>query len=386
MTRLGLGFTLILFGVQAFNGAHGVEKGDEAPFLWVYVGTYTEGKSKSQGIYRCELDLTTGKLKNRGLAIETASPSFLAIHPKRKHLYAVGEAGGKKNGVSAFAIDEKTGKLTLLNQKSSEGAGPCHLVLDREGKHVLVANYGGGNVAVLPIEPDGKLRDASCVIQHEGKGTDPKRQDKPHAHSINLDREGRFAYAADLGLDKVLIYRYDATAGKLAPADPAFAATAPAAGPRHFTFLPDGKFAFVINELANTITVFEHNPKTGALKEIQTIGTLPADFMGTNFTAEVVAHPSGRFLYGSNRGHDSIAVFTVDEMTGMLAAAGHVPTGGKWPRHFNVDPTGKFLLVANQQSDNVTVFAIDPATGGLKATESSVEIGQPACVQFLFAP
>ncbi len=351
--------------------------------LWVFVGTYT-GKN-SKGIYLLELDLATGKLEAKGLAGEAVNPSFLAIHPNQRFLYAVsevGNVGGKKSGaVASFAIDPKTGKLTELNREPSGGAGPCHLVVDGGGKNVLAANYSGGSVAVLPIQEDGKLKPPSSVQQHEGKGVNPRRQEAPHAHSINLDPLGKFAFAADLGLDKVLIYKFDAESGKLAAH--AEAALAPGAGPRHFAFHPTGRWTYVINEMLCTVTAFAYDAEKGRLKEIQTITTLPHEVKEGYSTAEVVAHPSGRFVYGSNRGHDSIAIFRVDRETGRLTAAGHEPTQGKTPRNFNVDPTGRFLLAANQNSDTITVFRIDPQAGTLRPTGQTVEVPSPVCVRFM---
>jgi 6-phosphogluconolactonase len=356
--------------------------------LWVYIGTYT-GKT-SKGIYRCELDLATGKLSAPKLVAEVSNPSFLALHPNQRFLYAVGEVGnfgGKKTGgVSAFAIDPKTGDLALLNQQASGGAGPCHIVVDKEGKNALVANYGGGGAAALPIQADGKLKEASAVVQHQGKSVNPKRQEAPHAHSINLDPGNRFAFVADLGLDKVMVYRFDPAKGTLTANDPPAAAVTGGAGPRHFAFHPSGKYAYVINELANTVTAFSYDPDRGVLKELQTVTTLPADFKGTSYTAEVVVHPSGKFLYGSNRGHDSIAVFAIDAATGKLTPAGHQAAGIKTPRNFNSDPTGTYLLVGNQGGDNVMVFRIDPKTGELKDTGNKIEVGAPVCLKMLPVP
>jgi 6-phosphogluconolactonase len=358
--------------------------GEPAPRkLWVFVGTYTGGKSK--GIYRLELDAAAGKLGEPKLAAESNSPSFLAIHPRGKFLYAVNEGsvkGKKGGGVSAFAIDRKTGGLTLLNQESSVGAGPCHLIVDAAGKHVLVANYGGGSALVLPIAADGSLQGASSFVQHEGKSVNPKRQEAPHAHSINLDKAGRFAFVADLGLDKVLIYRYDAARGTLTPNEPAAATLKPGAGPRHFAFHPSGKFAYVINELDSTLTAFDYDAGTGALRERQTLSTLPKSHPG-NSTAEVVVHPSGKFVYGSNRGHNSIAVFTVDPESGKLQAAGHQGHLIKTPRNFAIEPGGRYLLVGNQAGDSIGVFAIDQATGALTPVGEPVAVPAPVCIRFL---
>jgi 6-phosphogluconolactonase len=348
----------------------------------VYAGTYTQGKSK--GIYLLELDMETGALTVAGSGPQVVNPSFLAIHPNRRFLYACNETGdfeGQKSGaVSAFAIAPETGQLTLLNRQASRGTAPCHLTVDREGKHVLVANYSSGSVAVLPILPDGKLGPATGFVQHEGHGPNPARQEGPHAHSINLDAANRFAVAADLGLDKLMVYRLDAARGTLTPNDPPSAPVAPGAGPRHFAFHPNGRFAYVINELNSTVTAFAWDALHGTLKELQAISTLPPDFQGTNYPAEVQVHPSGKFLYGSNRGHDSIVIYTINARTGQLRRIGNQPTGGRNPRNFCLDPTGTYLLAANQDSDNIVVFRIDPKTGGLSPTGHTAEVPKPVCV------
>jgi 6-phosphogluconolactonase len=348
--------------------------------LWVYVGTFT---GKSKGIYLSELDLRSGELSAPTLAATTTSPSFLALHPNRRFLYSVNEidnfARMKSGSVSAFAIDPQTGALTLLNQQPSRGAGPTHLAVDKQGKNVLVANYGGGSVAVLPIGEDGRLAPATGFEQHVSSNV--KRP--PHAHCITLDAANRFAFVADLGLDKVLIYQYDAAQGLLAPNDPPFATVPPGSGPRHFTFHPNGRSAYVINELASTVTTFRYDAAKGALEPLQTISTLPADFTKTNSTAEIVVHPSGKFLYGSNRGHNSIAIFAIDADTGQLTPVGHEPTQGKTPRNFAVDPTGAFLLAANQDSGTIVVFRIDPETGRLTATGHTAEVSMPVCLEMM---
>jgi 6-phosphogluconolactonase len=377
----GLALALLF---PALTAADGPAKPDK---LWLYVGTYTQ-PNKSKGIYRLDFDLATGKLSEPQLAGEVVNPSFLAIAPDHHFLYAVGEvddfAGKKKTGgVSAFSIDGKTGDLKLLNQQPSKGTGPCYIVTDKAGKHVLVANYGGGSAAVLPIEAHGKLGEATGFQQHTGKSVDKGRQGEPHAHSINLDAANRFAFVADLGLDKVMIYKYDADKGTITPNDPPSAAVAPGSGPRHFAFHPNGHYAYVINEMANTITAFKYDAHKGALEELQTISTLPKDFKGQSWTAEVQVHPSGKFVYGSNRGHNSIAVFTVDEKTGKLTAAGYQDSGIKTPRNFAIDPTGKYLLVGNQDGDSIVVFAIDPKTGELKPTGNSAKVFAPVCLKFM---
>lgn len=350
----------------------------------VYVGTYTRDVSK--GIYAWRFDPVSGKLTPLGLAAETTNPSFLAIHPNRKFLYAVGEISGpgqKGGAVSAFAIDPASGRLTLLNQVSSKGAGPCHINLDKTGRVALAVNYGSGSVVALPVQEDGRLGEAASFIQHEGSSVNPKRQQGPHAHSVNLSPDNRFAFVADLGLDKILIYRLDPATATITPNDPPFATVAPGSGPRHFAFHPGGKFAYVINELASTVTAFAYEAAKGGLKEMQTISTLPAGFQGNNSTAEVVVHPSGRFLYGSNRGHDSIALFRIDPRKGTLAMVEQTPSGGKVPRNFNIDPSGGWLLAANQGTNNIALFRIDAKTGRLSATGTVLEAGAPVCVRFV---
>jgi 6-phosphogluconolactonase len=374
--------TVIALAVFAASAAGDAAK---ATKFWVYIGTYTGGKSK--GIYRCEFDAATGQLSEPILAAEITNPSFLAIHPCNRYLYAVGEVPkfeGKPGGaVTAFSIDPASGELKRLNQKSSGGAGPCHVIVDRQGKNVLVANYGGGSASVLRIEEDGRLGARTGFVQHSGKGSDPARQEGPHAHSINLDAANRFAFVADLGLDQVFIYRFDPDKGTLEKTHPPSVKVEPKSGPRHFAFHPNGRYAYVINELANTITAMSYDAETGALTPIQTISTLPTGYKERTWTAEVQVHPSGRFLYGSNRGHNSIAVFVIDEKTGKLTAAGHQAEGIKTPRNFSIDPTGKFALVANQDGDSILVFHIDDQTGALQATGVKGEVGKPVCVKFM---
>ncbi|MFC1805801.1 lactonase family protein [Planctomycetota bacterium] len=380
MCVVGAASALVLCLAGAFAGEDAA-----AGKMLVYVGGRAKGKGG--GIHRYHLDLGSGKLTWIGVTQDVANPSFLAIHPGRRFLYAVNEVGrirGKRTGaVSAFAIDPKTGGLTFLNQQPSGGPGPCHLVVDKTGKCVLAANYSGGSVCVLPVGGDGRLGKATAFVQHEGSSVDPRRQTAPHAHSINLSPDNRFAFAADLGLDKVLVYRFDAAKGTLAPNDPPFAKVAPGAGPRHFAFRPDGRFAYVINELSSTVTAFRYDAGKGVLAEIQTLTTLPKGFAGDSYTAEVQVHPSGKFLYGSNRGHNSIAVFAIDADTGKLRPAGHRSVQGDWPRHFGIDPTGAFLLAANRRTNNIVVFRIDPATGALKPTGHTVEVPAPVCVKMM---
>ena len=368
-----------------FTGERVVAAEPAAGSQLVFLGTYTRG-GKSKGIYVCRLDLATGELKDLKLAAKTKNPSFLAVHPSGKHLYSVSEIAdfeGKKTGaVSSFALDSKSGVLKFLNKKPSGGGGPCHLVVDQAGKNVLVANYGGGSVNVLPIGSDGKLGDPTGFVQHKGSSVNPRRQKAPHAHSINLDVKGDFAFAADLGLDKVLVYRFDGARGTLAPNKVPSVSVAPGSGPRHFAFRSDGRFAYVINEMVSTVTAFAYDSKAGVLTPIQTITTLPADYTGKgNSTAEVQVSPDGRLLFGSNRGHDSIAIFRIDGDTGRLTSQGHQATGGSTPRNFGVDPTGRFLLAANQNSGTVVVFRIGKE--GLTRAGSTLDVPRPVCVKFL---
>jgi 6-phosphogluconolactonase len=352
---------------------------------WVFIGTST-GNKTSKGIYRCELDAVKGTLSDRQLVAEVEQPTFLAIHPSNAFLYCVGEygkLGPKKTGaINSFALDAKTGALKPLNVQSSGGSGPCHVVVDRSGKDVLAANYNSGSVCVLPIQKDGSLGEMTAFIQHEGKSIDPARQTSPHAHSINVDAANRFAFAADLGIDKVLIYRFDPAKGTLSNNDPPDVDVAKGSGPRHFAFHPSGKFAYVINELAQTVTAMAYDADKGSLKPLQTISTVPMPVKG-NSTAEVVVHPSGKFLYGSNRGHNSIAIFTIDENTGQLTAAGHQAKDIKTPRNFALDPTGQFLIVANQDSDSLVMFRVDQKTGQLQETGVRVDVPRPMCVRFV---
>ncbi|MFO0925510.1 MAG: lactonase family protein [Gemmataceae bacterium] len=348
----------------------------------VYVGTYTAG-TKSQGVYRMELDLASGALSTPTLAGKTTNPSFLALHPSGKYLYAVGEVWSARGGtVTAFAIDA-AGDLTPLNQQSSEGAGPCHVTVNKDGTYAFCANYGSGSAAALPIAANGRLGKATGVVQHKGSSVNKSRQEGPHAHSINLDPTGRFAFVADLGLDKVMIYRFDPAKGTLTANDPPFVAVKPGAGPRHFAFHPSGKFAYVINELDSTVTAFRYDAAAGALEAIDSVSTLPKGYKGNTSTAEVVVHPSGQFVYGSNRGQNSIAVFTVDAETGKLTPAGRQGKDVKVPRNFAIDPTGSFCLVANQDGHSVVVFRIDAKTGALTPTGHQARIDAPVCVRFL---
>ncbi len=365
----------------------------------LFVGTYTGSDGKdtgSKGIYSYRFDAGSGKAEPLGVAAETANPSFLAVAPGGKFLYAVNELqkykGESSGGVTAFALDRKTGKLTELNEVASRGADPCYISFDRTGKYLLVANYTGGNVAVFPVSPDGRVGEASSVEEDKGElGPNKERQEHSHAHWIEVSARNRFAYVADLGLDRVLIYKFDASKGTLTPGDsPAagkgakdfFSATAaPATGPRHVAFSSDGKFMYVLGELDSTVTVFANDKET--FRSIQKISALPAGFSGRNDAAEIVIHPSGKFLYTSNRGDDSIATFAIDRSTGKLTFVQRVSTEGKEPRNFAVDPSGARLLVANQNSGNVVEFKIDSATGKLVSQGEVAKVPAPVCLVFV---
>ena len=348
----------------------------------VYAGTYT---GVSKGIYQFELDSETAGAGEPALAAETVNPSFLALHPQGTHLYAVNEISNYRDeatgSVTAFAIDAATGSLIELNRKASGGAGPCHLTLDRQGTAVLIANYGGGSVSSIEINPTGELGDPVSVIQHHGSSVNPKRQQGPHAHGIYLNAPNRLAYVPDLGLDRVLLYRFDEATGRLSPNEPHWTDLKPGAGPRHLALSADDRFVYVINELDSTITVFEQ-PSAGRLVERQTVSTLPEAFDGNNSTAEIALHPGGKFLYGSNRGHNSIAVYAVNGETGKLQPVEHEPTRGETPRNFAITPDGKLLLAANQNSNTVEIFRIAPGNGSLEHAGVSVEIPRPVCLVF----
>src|SRR5256885_3091122 len=345
-----------------------------------YVGTYTT-KTSSKGIYVFGFDTATGQPSAIEVAAETPDPSWVAVHPSGKFLYAANEAG-KASTVSAFAIDAKNGKLTILNQLPSLGEDPCYLSFDKTGKYVLVANYSSGTIAIFPILADGRLGEHTALLKDQGAtGPNKEHQQGPHAHWIATSPDNRFVLVADLGLDEVLVYKFDATGGTLTPNEPPFARLKAGSGPRHAVFHPNGKFVFAVSELSSTATSFAYDVKKGTLKETGTASTLPPGFSGRNDVAEVAVHPNGKFLYVSNRGNDSMAILSIDPGNRTLAPARGVPTGGKEPRHFAIDPSGKYLLAENQFSNNIVVFKIDPATGGLTPTGQVVEvqIGRASC-------
>ena len=349
----------------------------------VYIGTYTRGDSK--GIYAYRFDAASGALEPIGLAAEIVNPSFVALHPNGKFLYSVSELGndGEKTGmVSAFAIDTAAGTLKKLNSAPTGGGGSCHLVVDKTGKSLMVANYGSGSTAILPVLPDGRLGETPVVIQHSGTGVNPARQTGPHAHAVVLSPDNRFVFVPDLGLDKIFSYRLDPAKASLTPNDPPFGTVPAGSGPRHFAFAPGGKYAYAVNEMGSSVTAFQYDASRGALTELQTISTLPKDFKGEDNSAEIQVDAKGKFLYASNRGHDSIAVFAIAR-DGKLTPVEHVPTQGKAPRNFRIDPTGAYLFAANQDTGNIVIFHVDAKSGKLTPTGKSVKVPFPVCVEFL---
>jgi 6-phosphogluconolactonase len=352
----------------------------------VYFGTVTGGKTGSAGIYVAPFDSATGALGAPELAAEAGNPGFLVIHPSRQFLYAIGDRampGTKEGGVTAFRVALPGGKLTRLNQVSSMGNNPCHIAMDRTGRMAMVANYGGGSVASYMIKPDGSLSDAVSFHPHTGSSVNPQRQSKPFVHSVNGSPDNRLAFVCDLGTDKVAIYRIVPEAGTMEPLG--FARVPAGGGPRHLAFHPNGRFVFVCNEMAMTVTAFSYDADKGMLTPGATVPTLPAaDRQQAGLsTAEIAVHPNGRFIYVSNRGHDTIAVFSCEAETGRLILIQNARCEGRTPRHFRLDPTGRWCLIAHQDSNSVAVFAVDAVTGLLKFTGQTIAVPAPICVQFL---
>ena len=352
----------------------------------VYVGTYTG--NGSEGIYAYRFDPATGATSSVGLAAATDNPSFIAVDPNGRFLYAVNELESfdkePTGAISVFAIDRESGKLKLLQQVSSLGAGPAHLSLDKTGRFLMVANYNGGSVAVFPIGDDGRLGSHTAFVQHAGSSVNRDRQAGPHAHSIQVTNDNRFAIAADLGLDKLLVYRFDANTGTLTPGNPGFVEVDPGAGPRHVAFAPSGKFVYLVSEMASTVTVFAYKQVPGTLHRLQTIPTLPKNFAGSNTAAEIEVDAKGEYLYVSNRGNDSIEVFGIDPGNGLLKHIEWVASAGKTPRNFVIDPSGKWLLAANQDSNEIRIFQIDQSSGRLIPTSRSIKVISPVCIRVVF--
>ncbi|HXZ32068.1 MAG TPA: lactonase family protein [Terriglobales bacterium] len=388
LTRI-LTLLVVLSSLTVFSATPAAKKGEYI----LFVGTYTEEGSKSKGIYAYNYDAKTGKVTPLGLAAETTNPSWVRISPNGRFLYAVNEIanykGRKSGGLSAFSIDRDkdgrpTGKLTFLNEVPTQGADPCYVTVDRTGKYAMVANYTGGSLIVFRIHDDGSLGNPSAFMEHTGHGPNLQRQRSAHVHSADLSPDNRFAYVDDLGIDGLLVYQFDASKGVIAANSSNYATFDPGSGPRHFALHPSGKFAYVVSEMQGTVTAFSNDPATGTLQRLQTISTLPKDFKGEIEDAEVEIHPSGKFLYASNRGDgNSIAVFTIDAEKGTLTPVEYTPTGGKTPRTFEIDPTGTLLFAANQQSDNIVVFKIDKKKGRLTPTGQALDVASPTCVKFL---
>ena len=365
----------------------------------VYVGTYTEPirfgtgrvlEGKGEGIYVYRLDPASGALELIHTATGVTNPSYLAVDPTRRFLYAVNELKSyeeKPSGtVSAFAVEPETGALALLNKRLTHGTDPCHVLVDRKGEYVFVANFMSGSLCVLPVLGDGSLGAPSDFIQHQGASIDPVRQRGPHAHSVTLDPANRFAFVPDLGLDRLMIYRFDRERGKLEPSVVPWLKGKPGAGPRHLAFHPGGRFAFLINELDSTLAALSYDARRGSFREGQIVSTLPDDFQGANSCAAIQVSPSGSFVYGSNRGHDSLVIHRIDQRTGRLTYVGHASSRGKMPRHFGIDPSGKFLLVANQDTDTIVTFRIHPRAGTLEPTGQVTPVPTPVCVKFFLPP
>lgn len=350
---------------------------------FAFVGGYTDPdrNGRGEGIYVYRMDPETGAWEQIQVLSGVVNPSFLALSDDGRFLYAVN--GGSAGGASACAVDPATGKLTLLNSESVGANNPAYIAIAPGGRHVVTANYSGGSVSVLPIREDGRLGAPTDVRKHVGAiGPNKARQDGPHPHQALVDPGRRFVLVNDLGLDATFVYRFDTGSGRLTPNDPPLARARPGAGPRHLAFAPDGRHVYVINELDSTIQLYVFDSERGALAPVHHVSTLPNGWDGTNTTAQVVAHPSGRFVYGSNRGHDSIAIFAVNQTTKRLTPLGHEPTQGKTPRNFNVDPRGRFLYAANQDSDTVVAFRVNDQSGALAPTGQVVATGSPSCVIF----
>lgn len=342
----------------------------------VYVGTYTRGESK--GIYSYRFNPDSGKFTEIGLAAETANPSFLYVTPNGRRLYAVGE--GREGTVTGFNIDRASGKLTQINQQPSGGNGPCHLAGDPSGKLLVTAHYGSGSTAAFPIKADGSLGERSALIQHKGSSAHPQRQTGPHSHSVNFSKNGKYVVIADLGLDQYIVYAVDAAKGTLT--ESSVTKVNPGSGPRHLSFHPNYKFAYGDYELTGEAAAFQWDDAAGKLIHVQTLSTLPADYTGPKSCAEILVHPTGKFVYVSNRGHDSIAMFST-AADGKLTFLGAEPTQGKTPRNFRIDPSGTWLVAANQDGGTMVLFRIDKATGKLKATGEQVKVPFPVSIKFV---
>ncbi len=364
--------------------------------MLVYVGTYTEtmhfgsGKilqGKGEGIYVYRLDPSSGALEVLSRATGVANPSYLAFDSAQRFCYAVNELKTHEDkpigAVSAFAVDPKTGRLGFLNKRLTHGTDPCHVCVAKKSRWVFVTNYSSGSICVLPRGEDGSLGEPADFVQHQGSSIHAIRQQSPHAHSVTFDKANRFAFVPDLGLDKLMVYGFDARRGMLEPHTVPWIKVKPGSGPRHVALHPRGRFVYLINELNSTLVALSYDGRKGTFKPLQVVSTLPEGFDGASACADVHLSPSGEFLYASNRGHDSIAIFKVEPRSGRLACVGHEPTQGRTPRSFGIDPTGRFLLAANQDTDAIVTFRIDPLTGRLQPTGHVAQVPTPVCVKFL---
>jgi 6-phosphogluconolactonase len=384
LTGLCLRAFLIALAAASIMGPPRATARDAGGEYLVYVGTYT--RSKSQGIYALKFNAQTGTLSSLGLAAEIQNPSFLAVHPNDKYLYAVSELGYNaqtKASVSSFAIDTKSGKLQPLNKVETGGGGACHLVVDKTQAMLLVANYGTGSVAAFHVKPDGSLSERTDLKQHTGSSVNPRRQSGPHAHAVVLSRDNRYVFVPDLGLDEIISYKIDPAEATLSPNTPPNVKLTPGSGPRHFAFHPNNKYAYSVNEMASSVSAYSYDAKNGALTLIQTVSTLPDGFTREDNSAEIAIDRDGRFLYASNRGNDSITQFAIDRKKGTLTKIQVTPTQGRTPRNFVIDPTGRYLLAANQDSDSIVVFSLDPKSGKINATGTTLNIPSPVCLQFV---
>jgi len=385
---LAMAVSMVSPGAQAAP-PHGSNAAVDSYFM--YVATYTDGTSKSKGIYRYRFDAKTGKLTANGLAAEIVNPGWLTTDPQHRFLYAVTErpnhngsdAYKKEGSISSYAIDAKTGALTFLNKVSSQGGGPCFVRVDKGSKTLFAANYGTGSVVSFAIKPDGSIGERLSFDQHTGSSVDKARQEGPHAHATVLSSDNRFLFVPDLGTDQVRIYKVDTANGTFAPNDPAYVTVRPGLGPRHFAFGKDGRFAYVLCEMGSSVAVFSFDAAKGSLTPVQTVYNLPPDFKGVDNSAEIEVDRSGRFLYASNRGHDSITVYAIDPSKGTLTVVQNISTQGSIPRNFALDPTGKYLVVGNQKSDEIRVFAVNQKDGTLKPIEETVALDEPICILFV---
>jgi 6-phosphogluconolactonase len=376
----------LLFASLLLTASAPAAENPPAGEYFVYFGTYTAGTSK--GIYAYRFEPDSAKLTALGPMAEAPNPSFLALSPNGRYLYAVNWKGSetvKGDTISAYAVEGRTGRLTFLNKVDSGGEMPTHLTVDRAGRMLMAVNYGSGSVSAFAIAQDGRLSARTSFDQHQGSSVVKSRQDGPHAHAVVLSGDNRFAFVADLGLDQLFSYRLDPSKARFTPNDPPFTKVAAGAGPRHLAFRPDYRFLYANNEINSTVTTFVYDAAAGGLSEVQTVSTLPAGFSGTNSTAEIQTDAAGRFLYVSNRGHDSIAVFAIDPPTGRLTAVEHVSTQGRTPRNFSLDPTGRYLFAANENSGTVVLFRVDANSGRLSPAGQVLEVPSPSCIIFLKA-